>query len=198
MHNLILASKSKARQDMLRAAGLEFQVIPADIDEDTLTKDLLQQGAGAKIIAGNLAAQKALAISRENPDALVIGSDQILECEGKLYGKAANEQEAREKLQALQGKTHHLISAAALARGGEILWQAEDSAALTMRIMDEEFLGLYCTSAKDVLTSCVGAYALEASGVWLFSDIKGDYFTILGMPLLALLGALHDDYGFTP
>lgn len=190
---LILASKSHARQSMLKNAGLAFQAIPADIDEAALKTQ--NADVTPKELAALLAEEKALHISKQNTDAIVIGSDQILECEGEILSKAEDEAAAKEKLLNLRGKTHHLISAVSIAKAGQTLWQHSDIAMLTMQDFDETFLQAYCAKAGDALTHNVGAYAVEGIGVHLFESIEGDYFTILGMPLLPLLTVLRKDYG---
>ena len=186
---LILASKSVARINMLKSAGLQFETHPSDIDETTVQNS----GKAPDEIAEKLAAQKALNISALFPDALVIGADQVLECEGKLLNKASNEQEAREKLKTLRGQTHHLISAVCVAQGNEILWQNRQSASLTMHAFDDDFLERYIEQAGEALTRSVGAYELESLGVRLLKSVQGDYFTVLGMPLLSLLEYLQSD-----
>lgn len=127
--SLILASQSKARTEMLRAAGLKFTALPADLDEASITSAALEGGAGPSEIAARLAAAKALHIAGENPGALIIGADQVLEYDGQLLSKAASPEDAKAKLQNLCGKTHHLISAVCVAKNDEILWQAAQSAA---------------------------------------------------------------------
>ena len=188
---LILASGSLARQNMLRAAGLEFETYPADIDEE------IRQISGSPPldIALSLACEKALHVSAKNPDTLVIGADQILQYEGKIMSKAANENEAREKLKTLRGKTHNLISAVAVAKNDKVLWKNTACAFLTMYNFDDEFLETYIEKAGAALTRSVGAYELESIGVQLFENIEGDYFTILGMPLLPLLTYLRQEHG---
>ena len=192
---LILASQSVARKNMLDAAGVSYTALPADLDEDSITKNETKKGEAPQSIALTLATAKASAIAKENPDALVIGSDQILECDGKMLSKAANENQAREKLKSLRGKTHHLISAVCVAKGDSILWQAVQTANLTMHDFDDAFLDDYIKKAGIALTRSVGAYELESLGVNLFEKIEGDYFTILGMPLLPLLTYLRDEQG---
>lgn len=190
---LILASQSKARREMLSAAGLEFESHPADLDENSITQAQLKSGASPKEIVEKLAQEKALHIAKNFPDALVIGSDQILECEGKMLSKAANANEAKEKLETLRGKTHHLISAVCVAKGDEVLWSESAAAFLTMHDFNDHFLQTYIEEAGEALTRSVGAYELESLGVQLFKTIEGDYFTILGMPLLSLLTYLRTE-----
>jgi septum formation protein len=123
----------------------------------------------------------------------VIGADQVLECHGKILSKAKNKKAAADKLRFLRGKTHRLISAACVAKNGKIIWQGVQHADLTMKNFNDAFLKRYIAEAGDTLTGAVGAYALEEKGIWLFKKIEGDYFTILGMPLLPLLGFLQGE-----
>ena len=190
---VILASKSEARRAMLKNAGLEFDAQAAPIDETKVKEDNMQ--ASPVALAGILANEKALSVSSKNPDALVIGSDQILEFDGQLLSKAKSPEMARGKLQDLKGRTHNLISAVAVCQNGQKLWQHTDIARLKMQDFDEAFLEKYCEQAGRALTANVGAYALEDVGVHLFESIEGDYFTILGMPLLPLLRYLREDHG---
>ncbi len=189
--HVILASASKARANMLRGAGLDFKTIPADIDESQVQ----QNGSTPEIIAEELAQQKALHIAKQNPNALVIGSDQVLECEGQLLHKSSNAEEALDKLRTLNGKTHRLISAVALVQGESIIWSTHDIASLTMNTLTEVELSDYIARAGAALTSAVGGYWLEDIGAWLFEHTQGDYFTILGMPLLPLLNQLRTQHG---
>lgn len=188
---LVLASKSVARINMLKSAGLEFETQPADIDETPLQNS----GKPPAEIAQSLAEQKALNVSGRYPDALVIGADQILECEGRLLNKAADQKEAREKLKTLRGQTHRLISAVCVVQSDKILWRHQQTASLTMRAFDDVFLEDYIQQAGEALTRSVGAYELESLGVRLFESVEGDYFTILGMPLLPLLQYLQSEQG---
>ena len=186
---LILASGSRARAGMLENVGIEFQKSPADIDEGTIiqaSQDMPEQ------LALKLAQEKALHISSQNPNAYVIGSDQILEQGGQLFQKAKTVDEAREKLKTLRGKTHQLISSVAIAKDNEIIWNDTDTASLTMYDFDDETLEEYLEIAEDDILSCVGAYAFESHGAWLFKKIDANYFTILGMPLLPLLAFLRE------
>lgn len=193
---MILASGSAARQAMMRQAGLSFKVIPAKIDEYSIMDQNAALGPAEKSLL--LAREKALAVSRENADALVIGSDQIL-CLGDLIiHKAKSRDDALAKLRTLRGTTHRLISGVAVARGGHVLWEHAEHADLTMRDFGEDFLAAYADQAGDALTDCVGAYQIEGPGVWLFTRIEGDFFTIMGMPLPSLLGYLYEQHGIGP
>ena len=182
--DLVLASASRARAELLRGAGLSFKIIPAEIDERAYPEDAL-----------TLAREKALAVSQQHKGALVIGADQILQFEGKVLHKAKTADEALDKLRALSGRTHRLVSGAAVARDGEILWSDVAQADMTMRVLDEDFLSLYKAAAGDALTSCAGGYALEGAGAWLFEKVEGEHSTVLGLPLLPLLGFLKTLYG---
>ena len=187
--NLILASKSAARQTMLRNAGLTFQSLPADIDEHALITDNAEKSA--EIISS----AKAQAVSKLHPDALVIGSDQVLVFEDQIITKSRNKSAAIEKLNCMSGRTHRLISGASVACNGKIIWSHTAHADLTMHDLDDDFIQTYADQAGDVLTACVGGYAYEAHGAWLFERVEGDYFTILGMPLLPLLSYLRTEHG---
>ena len=190
--DLILASKSASRRAMLDSVALQYRAIPADLDERAIGD---QYANNPKKMATELARQKALAVAAQNPDALVIGSDSLVALDGKIFNKADTPQEAVQKILTLSGKTHHLISAVAVVKGGVILWDSCDHAAMTMRNFDEDFARDYVAKIGNAATDCVGAYQLEALGPWLFEKIEGDYFTILGMPLVQLLGYLQDYQG---
>ena len=192
---LILASGSAARRTLLEAAGLNFDVIPANIDEGKIRDAIV--GATANVegsdIAGVLAAEKARLVSIEHPNALVVGADQVLTLGGKFFSKAENLAEAREILSMLRGRTHELVSAVALARNGEVHWQTSATAEMTMRSFSDEFLGCYLEKMGDRALQIVGCYEIEGPGVQLFEEIDGDYFTILGIPLLELLARLRHE-----
>lgn len=192
---LILASQSPIRRTMLERAGLQVVCHPADINERALETSL--GSIQATDLARELAVAKATAVSVEHPGALVIGADQVLEHQGLLLHKAATPGEADVKLAKLQGQTHHLIAAVALVQNGETLWSTHDTASLTMRALSASDRATYLEKAGDAATSSVGAYRLEEIGAALFERIDGDYFTILGMPLLPLLGALRE-HGIDP
>ncbi|AVO46812.1 Maf family protein [Phreatobacter cathodiphilus] len=191
MTRLVLASKSAARAAMLRQAGLAVDLTPADIDERALDEALAREGRDPAAIARALGEAKALAVSRAHPEAVVIGADQTLALGPRRFSKPVDLQAARANLLALRGRTHHLHSGVALARGGTILFSAVASAAMTMRPFSDAFLDAYLAGAGERLLSSVGCYQLEAEGIQLFERIEGDYFTILGMPLLPLLAALR-------
>lgn len=191
---LILASQSKGRCEMLRGAGLAFEAIPAHIDERALTQDLTAIAAQSDEISVRLAAGKALALSAKHPDALVIGSDQILTFDGQILHKAGAAQEAINRLKAMQGREHYLTSAVVVARGNKVLWQHSDSAYLQMGFFDDHFWQRYQARAGAALTQAAGGYWLEDVGSWLFDEIRGQYFTILGMPLLPLLHYLRTQH----
>jgi septum formation protein len=186
---LILASGSPFRRNMLEAAGLEFEVVPPDVDEAGLKRELM--GCGGAAVAAELAAAKALAVSRARPEALVIGADQVLDVEGALLDKSGDMAAARAQLMRLRGRTHRLLTAVALAQGGQIVWRHAAIATLTMRAFSEEFLDDYLARAGDGLCRIVGAYEVEGLGIQLLERVEGDHFTIVGLPLLPLLHELR-------
>lgn len=189
---LILASGSAARAAMLEGAGLNFEVRPASIDEGALREHLIAEGAPISDIAALLAEAKAKVIARETPDALVLGADQILVLGHEIFEKPSDIASARETLQRLRGNTHELISAISLVQGGDLLWQGSDAARLTIRDFSTAFLEDYLEQEGDAVLESVGAYKLEGRGAQLFSEIDGDYFTILGLPLLMLLDVFRE------
>ena len=193
--SLILASASKVRASLLEGTGLSFAIQPADIDEGAIRRVLEVSGEDLDPgdVAELLARSKAEYISAKNKNALIIGADQILSFEDKIYEKPATMDEAKANLFKFRGKTHTLHSAITLVKNGERIWCYTDSAVLTMRDFSAEFLGQYCAIAGADILSSVGAYKLESHGVHLFEDIKGDYFTILGFPLLPLLAFLRQE-----
>lgn len=194
---LTLASKSAARSAVLRGAGLVFETADSGVDEDRTKLALLARSASPRVIATALALEKALVVSAQRPG-LVIGADQTLELEGGLFDKVADLDAARHRLQMLRGKTHQLHSAVVLARGAQVLWQETVTASLTMRDFTDDFLEDYLREEGPAALGSVGCYRLESQGVQLFSAIDGDYFTILGLPLMGLLERLRADAVLVP
>lgn len=191
---LILASASQARRALLQNAGLVFRVIPSSVDEHQIRRALLEARphANARSIAEALAKAKAEQVSATHPHALVIGADQTLELDGRLLSKASDLSAARRQLLDLRGRRHHLHSAFALAMGGRAGCTASETATLVMREFSPAFLDRYLAEAGEKVLWSVGAYELEGLGVQLFQATDGDYFTILGLPLLQLLERLRD------
>ena len=192
--DLILASASAGRAAILRDAKLAFRQEPATVDERALEAEAGSRAE--RVDAGGLAlllaAAKAKDVSARHAEALVLGADQVMDCEGVLQYKPPTLAAAREQLLALRGRTHTLTSALCVARGGRVLWQHLDRARLTMRTFTDAFLDDYCRSESDAMLQSVGGYRIEGRGIQLFSAIEGDHFTIIGLPLLPLLGYLRD------
>jgi septum formation protein len=185
---LILASSSAIRRAMLENAGIAFSVVPPDVDEAA------EKGRqySAEPLAGGLARAKALAVSGEAEGAWVIGSDSVASVDGRLFEKPASRAEAAEHLRFFSGKALRLTSAVALARSREVYWSFTDSATLEVRELSDRFIEAYLDAEWPEVGYCVGVFRLEGRGVQLFDSIDGNYFTILGMPLLPLMGALRD------
>ena len=186
---LILASKSAARRAMLADAGVPFSVQVADVDEDAVKS--AHDPADAAGLAVELARVKALAVSRHDADAWVLGADQTLAFDGGLVSKAPSLDAARVSLTAMRGRAHHLHSGAALARNGQIVWSGVDTATMRVRDFSDAFLDAYLAADGDGLLACVGAYRLEGMGSQLFEAVEGDYFTVLGLPLWPVLAELR-------
>jgi septum formation protein len=187
---IILASKSAARRAVLTGADVPFEVVVAGVDEDAVKSSMLAQGSGARDVADALAEIKALKVSQGRPG-FVIGSDQTLEFEGKLYDKVASLEAAAERLKAMRGKAHKLHSAVVVAKDGAPIWREVVTATLTMRDFSDEFLAAYLLADGEEALGSVGCYRLEGPGAQLFSKIEGDYFSILGLPLMGLLDLLR-------
>lgn len=191
--SLILASASASRAAMLRQAGLEFEIRPARIDEEEIKLSMKSDGVSLRDVATALAELKAHRISTAEPQDFVIAADSMLACDGRWYDKPADMAAAREQLLSLRGKTHELVTAVALARGGSVIWRQIEAARLTMRKFSDAFVDAYLAQAGDAVLSSVGCYQLEGLGAQLFSRIQGDYFAILGLPLLPLLDILREN-----
>jgi septum formation protein len=186
---LILASQSAIRKIMLANAGLEFKVVPAIVDEGS--EKTAMRKLSPQIIAKRLSALKAASVSTKFTDALVIGSDQTLELKGKLFDKPLSRNDARKQLMTLRGETHSLHSVISCFAAGKEVWKTGKTAKLTMRNFSDDFLNDYLEKQGDDVLTSVGGYKIEGLGLQLFSKIEGDYFTILGMPLLPLLAFLR-------
>jgi septum formation protein len=187
---IVLASKSGSRQAMLTAAGIAFAAQPADLDERALEASLA--GAAPADIARELARAKAQAVSAINPAALVLGSDSLVVVEGRRFDKPRDRAEAAEHLRFFSGQRMDLHSAAALARDGAVVWDHAAVASLHVRTLSEAFIAAYLDAEWPAVGACVGVFRIEALGVQLFETIEGDHFTVLGMPLLPVLGALRE------
>jgi len=185
---LVLASASTSRARVLSEAGVAFAVQPAHIDEDAVKAS----GAGGPAVAAGLAELKALRVSASRPGDLVLGADQVLVCEGRILSKAETLAEAAAQLKFLRGKSHMLISALALARDGDVVWRHADEARLAMRDFSDAFLDSYLKAEGEAVLGSVGCYRLEGPGAQLFESVEGDYFSILGLPLLPLLEVLRE------
>ncbi|MEO5323156.1 Maf-like protein [Mesorhizobium sp. CC13] len=189
---LILASGSPFRKKLLEHAGIGVEAIPADLDERALEAPLADSGASPEDVALVLAEAKATAVSEEHPGRLVLGCDQTLSLGDEVFHKPADMEGARRHLLKLSGKTHHLNSAAVLVRDGETLWRHVGIASLTMRELDPAFIGRHLARVGDKALSSVGAYQIEGEGIQLFDKVEGDYFTIVGLPLLPVLEKLRE------
>ncbi|OJF98433.1 Maf-like protein [Pararhizobium antarcticum] len=190
--SLILASSSPFRRMLMTNAGLTFDWQAAAIDERAIEKPLEDEGASPQDVALVLAEAKARAVGTNCPDAIVIGSDQTMSLGDRVFHKPRDQEDARDHLLSLSGHTHQLNSAVVLTQGGALLWKHVSSARLTMRSLSPAFIDRYLEHVGERALSSVGAYQLEGEGIQLFERIEGDYFTILGLPLLPLLEKLRD------
>ncbi len=191
IQKIILASKSSYRAQILSSAGIKFEIHPASIDERFVEASLLSSDLEVDDVADVLAQTKAISISEEFTQALVVGSDQTLTLNGQLFHKPRNMEEARRRLLLLSGKAHQLNSAVALAKNGKIQWHYTDKATIKFRELSPEFIGRHLSRVGDVALTSVGAYQIEGEGIQLFETIEGGYFTIMGMPLIPLLNQLR-------
>jgi septum formation protein len=187
---LVLASGSSSRAQILRDAGVTFAIHPADIDEDAVKHEM--RNAGAQAIAEKLAELKSLQISTQFPQDLVLGADQVLALDNEIFSKAETLDAAAAQLRRMRGKCHQLVGALVLARDGKPVWRHTEISKLWVRAFSEEFLKDYLKTEGKALLGSVGCYRLEGMGAQLFERVEGDYFSILGLSLLPLLGALRD------
>lgn len=191
MSGIVLASGSATRRRLLEAAGVEFTVDAAWIDEASVIESLLAEKAPPRDIADFLAEMKALKVSAKHPQAFVIGADQVLSAGQELFQKPGSVDGARKQLKWLRGRTHVLSSAVCIARDGSVIWRVVEEAKLTMRDFSDAFLENYLEEEGEGILGSVGAYHVEGLGLQLFSKIEGDTFTIQGLPLLPLLDFLR-------
>jgi septum formation protein len=189
---LLLASGSSTRRDMLLAAGVPVETVSPEIDERAIETPLQDQGAAAGTIALTLARAKALAVSRRHPGRTVLGADQTLTCDGTAFHKPGNRAQAESQIASLSGRTHELHTAFVLARDGAVLVEDLDLARLSMRPLSPAFIAGYLDMVGPAVLTSVGGYQIEGPGAQLFASIDGDHFTILGLPLFAVLAALRD------
>jgi len=186
---IILASQSASRRAMLDAAGVPYEALPAHLDERAIEAGLV--GASPVRVATELAKAKALAVSKGAPGRLVLGSDSLVEVAGRRFDKPGSKEEAASHLRFFSGKEMCLHSGAALARDNEIVWQGDAMASLHVIDLSQQFIETYLNHEWPAVAGCVGVFRIEGRGVQLFERIEGDQFTVLGMPLLQVLGALR-------
>lgn len=187
---ILLASSSSSRQQLLRAAGVPFSAHVPRVDEDAVRSSLQAEHARARDIADTLAEMKAVKIAERYPEACVIGADQVLECDGQVFGKPGDLDVARRQLRALRGRVHLLHSAVVVCHQARPVWRHVETARLTMRSFSDSYLEDYLTRNWESAQHSVGCYKIEEEGIRLFSQVHGDHFTILGMPLVQLLDYL--------
>ena len=183
MNNIILASKSKVRKKILEIGGILCEVVPSNVDEDSVKEALSKENASPEIISKNLAELKANKVSTKFSNRLVLGADSVIDLGGKVVSKPVDRKEAFEILKSLNGKSHHLISSACISKDGNMIWNYTDKATLTMRSFSDKDLILYLSKISDEALYAYNVYQIEGEGRKLFSDIKGDENTIMGLPI---------------
>ena len=183
MNSIILASKSKVRKDILNSNGIECKVVPSNVDEDSIKISLLKQNASPEIISKNLAELKANKISAKFKDELVIGADSVIDLNGKIISKPLDRNQALEILKSLNGKSHSLISSVCISKGGSMIWNYTDKAELLMKKFELKELKIYLSKISDEALYAYNVYQIEGIGKTLFSEIKGDNDTIMGLPI---------------
>lgn len=192
MSALILASASTARKRLLADAGVVAETDPADIDESVIKEECRRTGCSSNECATRLAAAKARAVAARHRGRLVLGADQLLDCDGEWFDKPRDRAEVRDQLRRLRGRSHELVTAATVIRDEERLWRAVEQPRVTMRDFSDAFLDQYLDAMGERVLKTVGGYELEGLGAQLMERVEGDYFSILGLPLLPLLQFLRD------
>ncbi len=191
LRRVVLASASATRQDVLRNAGLSFEILPANIDEDSVKKKMRADGCSVKDAAQRLSDLKAQKVSEQTREAFVVGADQMLESDGRWFDKPRNVRDARDQLMNLRGGKHRLFSSVSVALNGGVLFLHGECSLMTMRYFSDRFIASYLESENENVCQSVGGYKLEGRGIQLFANVEGGYFDILGLPLLPLLAFLR-------